>query len=160
MKMRKPKMLMLFLRYVLFLIKISFLHTFITNIYQIVYEMTVFFSFQQTVIDDITAFKSSLPLFPLVPPYHSQPTKSKLQTRELISVLSLSFLRLPFLCGRLSLEFENCSFCVNLLSTMYLDVVNEHFDQHLISLHIATAESFIKIVRLKEMIANLRSFDC
>ena len=43
---------------------------------------------------------------------------------------------------------------------MYLDVVNEHFDQHLISLHIATAESFIKIVRLKEMIANLRSFDC
>nr|XP_058959294.1 insulin-degrading enzyme-like isoform X2 [Pocillopora verrucosa] len=31
-----------------------------------------------TVIDDITAFKSSLPLFPLVPPYHSQPTKSKL----------------------------------------------------------------------------------
>ncbi|XP_027042212.1 insulin-degrading enzyme-like [Pocillopora damicornis] len=32
----------------------------------------------QTVIDDITAFKSSLPLFPLVPPYHSQPTKSKL----------------------------------------------------------------------------------
>ncbi|PFX29777.1 insulin-degrading enzyme-like [Stylophora pistillata] len=31
-----------------------------------------------TVIDDITAFKSGLPLFPLVPPYHSQPTKSKL----------------------------------------------------------------------------------
>lgn len=44
MKMRKPKMLMLFLRYVLFLIKTSFLHTFIANIYQIVYEMTVFFS--------------------------------------------------------------------------------------------------------------------
>jgi len=31
-----------------------------------------------TIIDDIAAFKSSLPLFPLVPPYHSQPTKSKL----------------------------------------------------------------------------------
>jgi len=30
------------------------------------------------IIDDIAAFKSSLPLFPLVPPYHSQPTKSKL----------------------------------------------------------------------------------
>ena len=36
-------MLMLFLRYVLFLIKTSFLHTFIANIYQIVYEMTGFF---------------------------------------------------------------------------------------------------------------------
>jgi len=31
-----------------------------------------------TIIYDIAAFKSSLPLFPLVPPYHSQPTKSKL----------------------------------------------------------------------------------
>ena len=39
------------------------------------------FSFAQvqpTIIEDIAAFKSSLPLFPLVPPYHSQPTKSKL----------------------------------------------------------------------------------
>lgn len=33
---------------------------------------------QPTIIEDIAAFKSSLPLFPLVPPYHSQPTKSKL----------------------------------------------------------------------------------
>ena len=39
------------------------------------------FSFAQvqpTIIEDIAAFKSSLPLFPLVLPYHSQPTKSKL----------------------------------------------------------------------------------
>lgn len=31
-----------------------------------------------TIIDDIAAFKSGLPLFPLLAPYHSQPTKSKL----------------------------------------------------------------------------------
>ena len=33
-------------------------------------------------------------------------------------------------------------------------------DQHLISPYSYTAESFIKIMRIKEMIANLRSFDC
>lgn len=31
-----------------------------------------------TIIDDVAAFKSSLPLFPVVPAYHSKPTKSKL----------------------------------------------------------------------------------
>lgn len=31
-----------------------------------------------TIIDDVAAFKSSLPLFPVVPAYHSRPTKSKL----------------------------------------------------------------------------------
>lgn len=31
-----------------------------------------------TIIDDVAAFKSSLPLFPVVPSYHSKPTKSKL----------------------------------------------------------------------------------
>lgn len=41
-------------------------------------HVMLLFSLQPTIIDDIAAFKSSLPLFPLVPPYHSQPTKSKL----------------------------------------------------------------------------------
>lgn len=33
---------------------------------------------QPTIIDDVAAFKSSLPLFPVGPVYHSKPTKSKL----------------------------------------------------------------------------------
>lgn len=33
---------------------------------------------QPIIIEDIAAFKSSLPLFPVVPPYHTQPAKSKL----------------------------------------------------------------------------------
>ena len=32
-------------------------------------------------------------------------------------------------------------------------------DQHLISVYSNTAESFIKITRIKKMITNLRSFD-
>ena len=33
-------------------------------------------------------------------------------------------------------------------------------DQHLISPNNNTSESFVKIMRIKEMITNLRSFDC
>ena len=37
---------------------------------------------------------------------------------------------------------------------------NPKSDKYLISPYNKTAESFIKIVRIKEMNANLRSFDC
>ena len=37
---------------------------------------------------------------------------------------------------------------------------NPKSDQHLISPYSNVAESFIKILRKKEVIANLRSFDC
>ena len=37
---------------------------------------------------------------------------------------------------------------------------NPKSDQHLISPYNNVAESFIKILRKKEVIANLRSFDC
>ena len=37
---------------------------------------------------------------------------------------------------------------------------NPNSDQHVISLDSNTAESFIKIMRIKEMITKLRNFDC
>ena len=37
---------------------------------------------------------------------------------------------------------------------------DSHSDQHLISPYSYTAESFSAIMRTKEMIANLNSFDC
>ena len=38
--------------------------------------------------------------------------------------------------------------------------LNPNSDQHVISPDSNTAESFIKIMRIKKMIANLRNFDC
>ena len=41
-----------------------------------------------------------------------------------------------------------------------VDPINTKSDQHLISPYSDTAESLIKIIRIKEMITNLRNFDC
>ena len=41
-----------------------------------------------------------------------------------------------------------------------VDPINTKSDQHLISPYSDTAESLITIIRIKEMIANLRNFDC
>ena len=38
--------------------------------------------------------------------------------------------------------------------------LNPESDQHLFSPYSDTAGSFVKIMRMKEMMANLRSFDC
>lgn len=48
---------------------------------------------------------------------------------------------------------------LNLRLPVHLNHLNPKNDQHLISHYINTAESFIMIVRIKEIIANLRSFD-
>ena len=40
------------------------------------------------------------------------------------------------------------------------DMVNPESDQHLISPYSNMAETFIKITRMKEMIATVRIFDC
>ena len=56
-------------------------------------------------------------------------------------------------------EFVDCAhFCRNteLLLNSYINPLNTKSDQHLISPYSNTAESFIKIMRMKEMIANLR----
>ena len=42
---------------------------------------------------------------------------------------------------------------------MWLNLLNPKSDQYLISPYSKNAESFIKIMRIKEMIANLTSFD-
>ena len=41
-----------------------------------------------------------------------------------------------------------------------VDPINTNSDQLLISPYSDTAESVIKIIRIKEMITNLRNFDC
>lgn len=51
------------------------------------------------------------------------------------------------------------------ISTVHLMITlpsafNPRSDQHLISLHSNTAELFTKTMKVKEMIVNLRSFDC
>ena len=43
---------------------------------------------------------------------------------------------------------------------MRLNLLNPKSDQHVISPYSNTAESFIKIMRIKEMIANPKSYDC
>ena len=43
---------------------------------------------------------------------------------------------------------------------MRLNPLNPKSDQHVISPYSNTAESFIKIMRRKEMIANPKSYDC
>ena len=43
---------------------------------------------------------------------------------------------------------------------MCFNPLNPGSDQYLISPHKNTAESFIKIMRIRQMITNLRSFDC
>ena len=48
---------------------------------------------------------------------------------------------------------------LNLRLPVHLNHLNPKNDQHLISPYINTAESFTMIVRIKEMIVNLRSFD-
>ena len=48
---------------------------------------------------------------------------------------------------------------LNLRLPVHLNHLNPKNDQHLISPYINTVESFIMIVRIKEMIVNLRSFD-
>ena len=48
---------------------------------------------------------------------------------------------------------------LNLRLPIDLNHLNPKNDQHLISPYINTAESFTMIVRIKEMIVNLRSFD-
>ena len=48
---------------------------------------------------------------------------------------------------------------LNLRLPVHLNHLNPKSDQHLISPYINTVESFIMIVRIKEIIANLRSFD-
>ena len=56
-------------------------------------------------------------------------------------------------------EFVDCAhFCRNteLLLNSYINPLNTKSDQHLISPYSNTAESFIKLMRMKEMIANLR----
>ena len=60
-------------------------------------------------------------------------------------------------------EFVDCAhFCRNteLLLNSYINPLNTKSDQHLISPYSNTAESFIKIMRMKEMIANLRITQC
>ena len=56
-------------------------------------------------------------------------------------------------------NIEGC-FWSRLLSFCPCDTLNPVSDQHLISPNNNTSESFIKIMRIKEMITNLRSFDC
>ena len=56
-------------------------------------------------------------------------------------------------------NIEGC-FWSWLLSFCPCDTLNPASDQHLISPYNNTSESFIKIMRIKEMITNLRSFDC
>ena len=58
-----------------------------------------------------------------------------------------------------SCNVEGC-FWRRLLSFCPCDTLNPASDQHLISPYNNTSESFIKIMRIKEMITNLRSFDC
>ena len=41
-----------------------------------------------------------------------------------------------------------------------INPINAKNDQHLISPYSDTADSVIKIMRIQEMITNLRSFDC
>ena len=48
-------------------------------------------------------------------------------------------------------------FCEQLLCV--LSPLNPKSDQHLISPYSNTAESFTKIMRMREMLANLRGFD-
>ena len=48
---------------------------------------------------------------------------------------------------------------LNLRLPVHLNHLNPKSDQHLISPYINTVESFIMIVRIEEIIANLRSFD-
>ena len=43
---------------------------------------------------------------------------------------------------------------------MRLNPLNPKSDQHVISPYSNTAESFTRIMRIKEMIANLKSYDC
>ena len=45
-------------------------------------------------------------------------------------------------------------------SKPHVEHLNLKSDQHLISPHNNSAESFINVLRIKEMITNLRSFDC
>ena len=45
-------------------------------------------------------------------------------------------------------------------SFILLSPLHSMSDQHLISPHSNTAESFIKVMKIKEMMSNLRSFDC
>lgn len=45
-------------------------------------------------------------------------------------------------------------------SVFHINPLNPKSDQHLISPYNVTAESFIKIVRIKEIISNHRTFDC
>ena len=47
-----------------------------------------------------------------------------------------------------------------LLTLRYFNTLNPTIDQHLISPYRNTAESLTEIMRIKEMIASLRSFDC
>ena len=47
-----------------------------------------------------------------------------------------------------------------LLNLRYFNTLNPTSDQHLISPYRNTAESLTEIMRIKEMIASLRSFDC
>ena len=56
-------------------------------------------------------------------------------------------------------NIEGC-FWSRLLSFCPCDTLNPVSDQHLISPNNNTSESFVKIMRIKEMITNLRSFDC
>ena len=56
-------------------------------------------------------------------------------------------------------NIEGC-FWSRLLSFCPCDTLNPVSDQHIISPNNNTSESFIKIMRIKEMITNLRSFDC
>ena len=56
-------------------------------------------------------------------------------------------------------NIEGC-FWSWLLSFCPCDTLNPASDQHLISPYKNTYESFIKVMRIKEMITNLRSFDC
>ena len=56
-------------------------------------------------------------------------------------------------------NIEGC-FWSWLLSFCPCDTLNPVSDQHLISPNNNTSASFIKIMRIKEMITNLRSFDC
>ena len=46
------------------------------------------------------------------------------------------------------------------VSLMTVNFLNPKSDQHLISPYSNTTELFIKIVGIKEMITNLRSFGC
>ena len=56
-------------------------------------------------------------------------------------------------------EFVDCAHFfrnTELLLNSYINPLNTKNDQHLISPYSNTAESFIKIMRMKEMIAHLR----